>query len=86
VEQMSQHMLGNRLFAILGPSKAKKPATGKPAGGDGAPGAAKAPASGGIKVPDEVRAAVQAPPSQPAPEAAAPPVAEAAPEQPVNQG
>jgi translation initiation factor IF-3 len=87
VEQMSQHMLGNRLFAILGPSKAKKAAAAtKPASGDGAPKAAKAPVSGGIKVPDEVRAAVQPPVPETVPEAAPPPIAEAPPEQPVNQG
>jgi translation initiation factor IF-3 len=68
VEQMSQHMLGNRLFAILGPSK-KKAAPGSGGSGKG-PGDAsggkpapagqppKAPASGGIKIPEEVRAAV----------------------------
>jgi translation initiation factor IF-3 len=64
VEQMSQHMLGNRLFAILAPGvKGKKGSTGggapKPASAspNGEPPKA-APASGGIKIPDEVRAAV----------------------------
>jgi translation initiation factor IF-3 len=62
VEQMSQHMLGNRLFAILAPAK-KKPSQGSGGGGsapkpspNGEP--PKAPASGGIKIPEEVRAAV----------------------------
>jgi len=68
VEQMSQHMLGNRLFAILAPAK-KKPAAGGGGGsgskGDGGSKPAsngappKAPIIGGaIKIPDEVRAAV----------------------------
>jgi translation initiation factor IF-3 len=69
VEQMSQHMLGNRLFAILAPAK-KKAATGgggsKGEGGSKGPSGQpsangeppKAPAGGGIQIPDEVRAAV----------------------------
>jgi translation initiation factor IF-3 len=84
VEQMSQHMLGNRLFAILAPAKAKvKPAGGKSAGdggkSDGAGAAnggvpagnppAKPPVSGGIQVPDEVRAAVQSDAPAPPPPA-----------------
>lgn len=66
VEQMSQHMLGNRLFAILAPAK-KKAAPGGGGGGSKGEGGSKpssngeppkAPASGGIKIPDEVRAVV----------------------------
>ncbi len=83
VEQMSTQMLGNRLFAILSPSKAK-PGAAKPAAAAGAKaqstgtGHVVKPSgngSGGIKVPDEVRAAVEQP--APAPEQApAPPPAE----------
>jgi len=64
VEQMSQHMLGNRLFAILAPGvKGKKaagssaPKTDAKASANGAPPKAP-PASGGIRIPDQVRAAV----------------------------
>ncbi|MDQ3024230.1 MAG: translation initiation factor IF-3 [bacterium] len=63
VEQMSQHMLGNRLFAILAPAKVKKPATAK-SGSSGGDGVAKAKpsengqGSGGIVIPDDVRAVV----------------------------
>jgi translation initiation factor IF-3 len=69
VEQMSQHMLGNRLFAILAPAKKKVVAGGGSKGDGGSKGEGgvkpasngeppQAPASGGIKIPDEVRAAV----------------------------
>jgi translation initiation factor IF-3 len=68
VEQMSQHMLGNRLFAILAPTKKKAPGAGGSAKTEGGGGKAAgnapaangqpAPASGGIKIPDEVRAVV----------------------------
>ena len=69
VEQMSQHMLGNRLFAILAPGKKKSQGAGGAPKGDGSPKDAggskpvpggeppKGPLSGGIKIPDEVRAA-----------------------------
>ena len=66
-EQMSQHMLGNRLFAILAPAKKKVAGSGeakpKPASPNGEP--PKAPASGGIQIPAEVRAAVE--PAKPEP-------------------
>ena len=61
--------LGNRLFAILAPAKKKAPGgsgakadSGSKGDGGAKPSAngepPKAPASGGIKIPDEVRAAV----------------------------
>jgi translation initiation factor IF-3 len=78
VEQMSQHMLGNRLFAILAPAK-KKAQPGGSSKGDGSAKPAsngeppKAPASGGIKIPDEVRAAVdEAKPAAPVNQAEGP--------------
>jgi translation initiation factor IF-3 len=74
VEQMSQHMLGNRLFAILAPAK-KKAAPGGGGGGSKGEGGGKPssngeppkppPASSGIKIPDEVRAAVDDKPAEP---------------------